>query len=465
MHSSLFSYTLSKNYPYRWFTPVVLIGGLVFLVLFSLLNFASSGYTLVTIYSCNPNATTDQTWLAKWPSILTNKARSQCEPASISIGTQLLTNNSALTYTLTNVNSSSGNLLPSLNYLNNPLQDCKVTSITTYLDHTEDRNAAQIRFSRWGADTQGRIMCNVTLDSLGPTTLNLTVGWNPIPASVSTYDFGYTFLGRNSSTQASLWWGESLLSSYFAQVTSDMNSHETETGSWGGNWTKAEVTLTPNSTVTDITDLRYYNVTFRGINEDESGEGDTGLWANPDGGTIQDLFAADSSPNIWIGVDSLGKSLESTALADLGQLSARPNILTDPNLLEYFTANFSKIKPIGPYVVGPAREDYDTLKATIGQLGLSPSTLATNYICNVPKRKPTSDLVISIAVADLVFMKTLWTIFTFIIGLVMRRKDSRTDWCERCSSSVDTNRNESKSAAQSEYEKLLVTTTSRSDLG
>jgi hypothetical protein len=41
---SLFSYPLTKRYPFPWFTPVAAVLGIVFAVLFSLLNLAADGY-------------------------------------------------------------------------------------------------------------------------------------------------------------------------------------------------------------------------------------------------------------------------------------------------------------------------------------------------------------------------------------------------------------------------------------
>ncbi len=46
MASSWFSYDLSRPYPYRWFTPVSLCGGTLFLALFTWLNFAANGFEL-----------------------------------------------------------------------------------------------------------------------------------------------------------------------------------------------------------------------------------------------------------------------------------------------------------------------------------------------------------------------------------------------------------------------------------
>ena len=44
MESSIFSYSITRPYPLRWFTPVTVVGGTVALVLFSFLNLLSTGY-------------------------------------------------------------------------------------------------------------------------------------------------------------------------------------------------------------------------------------------------------------------------------------------------------------------------------------------------------------------------------------------------------------------------------------
>lgn len=57
MHKSRFSYPISKPYPFRWFTPVTLVGGLVLAVLLSLLNLSANGFYLKTVYTSDPNST------------------------------------------------------------------------------------------------------------------------------------------------------------------------------------------------------------------------------------------------------------------------------------------------------------------------------------------------------------------------------------------------------------------------
>ena len=56
-HESMFDYGISWTYPFKWLILVVLAVSLVAIVLFSFLNFASSGYDLVVRTSSNPNTT------------------------------------------------------------------------------------------------------------------------------------------------------------------------------------------------------------------------------------------------------------------------------------------------------------------------------------------------------------------------------------------------------------------------
>lgn len=57
MYTSWFSYTITKPYPYRWFTPVAIVGGIILAVLFSLVNLAANGYYMRTVYTNDPNTT------------------------------------------------------------------------------------------------------------------------------------------------------------------------------------------------------------------------------------------------------------------------------------------------------------------------------------------------------------------------------------------------------------------------
>lgn len=57
MHTSWFSYSITKPYPFRWFTPVTIVVGVILTVIFTLVNLASSGFYMKTIYTDDPNGT------------------------------------------------------------------------------------------------------------------------------------------------------------------------------------------------------------------------------------------------------------------------------------------------------------------------------------------------------------------------------------------------------------------------
>lgn len=68
--------------------------------------------------------------------------------------TEIFTNQTGLTYTLTNVwqrrdDGSLGAPLSSLTYLNNPIQSCEIDVIQVDLE-SEDRSGSQYAFTMWG---------------------------------------------------------------------------------------------------------------------------------------------------------------------------------------------------------------------------------------------------------------------------------------------------------------------------
>ena len=181
MHSSVFSYGLSRPYPFKWFTPTVVVGRIIALVLVSLVNVATSGYQLVSTTSTNPNATqSSHSWIKGWPSFMVGQMLATCESSTIPVGTQLYTNNSALPYTLRGVwqeseKGTTRRVLGSLVYHNNQLESCSIGSVQIQM-RSLDRSATQIAQQQTGAlltaftmysieTTQGSVMLNLTTDT------------------------------------------------------------------------------------------------------------------------------------------------------------------------------------------------------------------------------------------------------------------------------------------------------------
>ncbi|CAJ0547374.1 Ff.00g041280.m01.CDS01 [Fusarium sp. VM40] len=225
-HKSYFIYAVTRPFPFQWFTPVAIIGGIVFLALFTFMNFASSSYELIVQDSLDPNATVSgRGWLHAYPSFLTTKVRPKCQPASLPVNTPFFTNNTALTYTLTSVwrNGHNGEQIisPTLTYSNNVLQNCSINSVEINFESI-DRFGNQIAFREWGAVLRSYITCQIDTP-VGSVFFDLTQTYDYVPTGIS-FDKLHTFLGsgflsRNQTTQASLWWGESLMSTYWSITT------------------------------------------------------------------------------------------------------------------------------------------------------------------------------------------------------------------------------------------------------
>ncbi len=107
-------------------------------------------------------------------------------------------------------------LQPGLTYMNNPIEDCQIHNI--HIDfQAEDRTATQYGWNAWGEVLQAFITCTIKIE-IGTTYFNLTTDYDFVPSTAQfptgRYDTQvgtFSFLTRNVTTKASLWWGESLL--------------------------------------------------------------------------------------------------------------------------------------------------------------------------------------------------------------------------------------------------------------
>ncbi|KAI0889342.1 uncharacterized protein GGS22DRAFT_177860 [Annulohypoxylon maeteangense] len=440
-YESFFTYGVSRPFPFRWFTPGAIIGGIVSLALFTFLNFASSGYNLVVQISSDPNATVSEgNWLQHWPSFLTAKVQPTCQPANLPVDSQLFTNQTALTYTLTNVwkyHEDTGDHIayPSLNYYNNVLENCSVTSIEINLE-AMDRTANQFAYSEWGALLRSYVTCRITT-SAGMVFFNLTQTYEYVPNTASYTDvykfLGTGFLSRNQTTRASLWWGETLMSTYWGAVTWEMQLERiNKTRNSERGIRKGTVSFTPNGTFSDIKDLNFLDTDYRFIVDKGSASFDVICCPSlPLPLTAGSLNAANLYPNIWIEADTLAKSTYSTVLTDLGQAAAVSNILSDESLLTYFTSNFSRIK-MANFKAGPGNASFDSLKATTGPLSVIPSVIATTYLCQVPELKSAGNLILAIIVADLVLLQSMWQLYKIVAEWYLGRRQPTANYCEGC---------------------------------
>jgi hypothetical protein len=119
--------------------------------------------------------------------------------------------------------------------------------------------------------------------------------------------------------------------------------------------------------------------------------------------------------------DALAKSFYSAISADLGRIN-KPNILTNETTLQHFTSNYSSIV-FGLLSAGPATASYDAMKAVTGKPQITSSTIFATYLCQTPKPKLTSALLISVLLANLVLLRALWSILNIFATYLAKAKN------------------------------------------
>jgi hypothetical protein len=314
-HQSCFSYSLTRAYPFRWFTPIAVCLLVIVAVLFSIINIASSGYTLVVLSTNNPNKTLEQnTWLKHWPAFVTSKTRATCQPLAIPVKTELFTRNTALTYILTGVWQEGAhdvkNISSSLIYQNHLLDDCSVHGIDMNFE-SQDRATVQLSYSEWGVRVSAYITCSINNTAEGPTNFNLTMDYNYVPPTVQygaqTGYLGRAILSRNQTTQASLYWGESLLSMSWAAACRRLQDiGMTNTSEMV---TKGTLNYRPRLGVTaGITDLSFFELDYQFIKIRPGSGNEFVLPPHGSPADIGGLDAEEAFPNIWTISDTLAKA-------------------------------------------------------------------------------------------------------------------------------------------------------------
>lgn len=436
MHSSFFNYSITRPYPYRWFTPVALMGAIVLIVLLSVMNFVQNSYSLVVEYTNDPNSTVSKgIWFENWPSYLTSGVRATCSPANLPVNTQFFTNQSGLMWTLTSVykKEDTAAALPSLTYLNNRLENCVVRQIQMDFDGTKDRQVSVSQASAWDIQIRAFTTCGMW-SPMGYTMLNLTAMYDAIqsyPVAGSS-----AFISRDPATRSSMYWAEALLSAYWVQT---VNRIDEVSYNIKPSISKGVAVLYLNGTYTDITSVKFFEIAFNFLERTESsGWGWHGPLMPIEVYIKGDDINLDPIPQIWRQVDRLGKSMYSAVLADLGQsgISPKSNIVTNATTLQQFSADFSDIAGFTPLVFTQLEtQNYTSRQHSInstGPLGVTPSTISTKYLCQVPQRKSSGDILVSVLLADLVLLQAAWKLYTFIVDIVMFRKRPSLKHCDGC---------------------------------
>ena len=263
MGKSFFSYHISRNYPFRWFTPVAVVGGITLTVLFSLINYVLTGFELVP-YTLDQPPTGQSTWYHRLSALQPN-LEANCTPVDVPVNTQFFTNHSGLTYTLSavwNDDDGKGKVAYSsgLNYYNEVFRNCSVYLIQVEMEEL-DRTANQVNSAAWGQVVRAFTTCSVKDKTGRITHINLTATYETVPPSYSAFTGPQGFITTNRETLASLWWGQSLLSAWWANVSSSLIYATNNNGT--PPFLKGLIEWVPNSEGSpDITDPSFFFMTY-----------------------------------------------------------------------------------------------------------------------------------------------------------------------------------------------------------
>ena len=195
------------------------------------------------------------------------------------------------------------------------------------------------------------------------------------------------------------------------------------------------IALFPNN-ISDITSLEFFNYTF--YFQTSTGElFYPGSWDKAVGWQTQNMSAwvNGNGPDIALQVDGFAKALYSAVLVDLGQTSS-PNALTNATALEHLLAvedNMTWLPGRKVVILGNTTgQVYDSYSSKMGPLGTKPATIYQQYACSVPQQKGPGSLIISIVIADLVFLQALFTLLNMAATYWGSTKDPSWNDCHAC---------------------------------
>ncbi|KAK2052770.1 hypothetical protein LY76DRAFT_526004 [Colletotrichum caudatum] len=424
MHRSWFSYPITKPYPFRWFTPVAVIGGLVLAVLVTLANLSANAFYLKSIYEPNPNKTEDSLngrWYRKPPFNWQTDVQAECQPHLLSVGDSFFTSNQGFRYTVESIQDSENRSQSAVRYKNNVLGGCVPTSIDIRLGKVD--TAAPSWWISWIDSTvEATASCGIVTDD-GLVTITLAI------AEAS----------RSDHKLANAYWNGVM------SAASQMNPPNRYV-------VRAGLSFTTKPSEKDIRTDTFFSL-YWWILHDDSIIINKGM-----NESIKDYNSEFyGSPTFTEGLH-YAKILHSLLSLDMGNCQL-PNLLLDDEGLRYAILapdDFNRVRggllngSAEQVVYGPDRynqipspgsnntdknltdlkKSYDLFRPLTGPLGCTNATVVTQYLCSVPEQKAWGVLVFSILLADLVFLQAAWKILTWVSDGIVERQSPEAMSCQ-----------------------------------
>ena len=455
-YCSYFQYPITKPWPFKWFTPVAVVGGIVATVLLSLINYVSTGFELQTIYTDSPrDAIPQYGWaqqqLLSWKS----NVRGTCEPQNIAVGSQIFTNHSGLTHTLSAVRNSSQASLSALRYIDEPLSDCQTTEIVVDLRRADSARASGGWWSWRDTVATANSICRIRAseDRRVKADANATFEFN-ITTTFKLQSGSLNFLlDASPENDNAKYWGGQLSAVYYMILTQRMSQLAPSSGV---SYDFGRFFLRPleQGSFADKSkfDFTFYwqqsNGTYRntdGMIKDSANRNLKYLYGKedfclPDTATSPDGCLA--YPVVADEVEAFGTAFYSLLMLDLG--STLPNALTDPNLVQdylsgHHSSRLGNSSLLASSIINPpagTQANYNNAWDKYPQyhnLGPNkPATIYSQYGCAIPVQKDGFSVFLNVLVADLVMLSGLFAILNYVTGLVLVRRGQNTMYCNGC---------------------------------
>ncbi|KAG9743041.1 hypothetical protein KCU73_g8511, partial [Aureobasidium melanogenum] len=459
-----FSYNVTRDYPYKWFTPVAIIGGIVLTALFSAINFFSTAYTMVSVTTNQPHEIEAGLYGGPFAHLFASKLQPKCDDASLAVGSTLRTNQSLFEYQLLSVITAAA---PALTYHDEVIDSCSVKSVTLDLSTWYDRPADQINASAWGLAVTIKLDCYISRPDNTTAIFDLQTKIDPIKnALIGRF--------RSKTSKPTAWiepfaghaskWAQVLMLVFLEEtITAMINQTTTPTNSatpvaqhnLSHGYIQLERSPQPSEIMQDDNYFSKASWVFFDAANNERYMGTNGA-NNADDATylVESYVHSSAWPHIWSPVDRLAKAALSAVYIDLGQYpTSIDSMVSDANTLRYWSANLSTIAEQSSIYLGISFfvnkdvtiTDYDTQQQlpidNILQLGALPdpagnatsrAKISTTYMCRQPQLKPPFNIFISILVADLVFLRTAWSLYNFMVAYFLKSRHPDANICNEC---------------------------------
>ncbi|KAH0350079.1 hypothetical protein KCU81_g2833, partial [Aureobasidium melanogenum] len=452
-----FSYNVTRDYPYNWFTPAAILGGMFLTALFSAINFFSTAYNMVSVTTNQPQEIEAGRYGGSYAHFFASKIQPKCDDAVLGVGARFRTSRSVFEHQL----SSSGSIgAPSMTYHNEVIDSCY--SYRVMLDFsTYNRPASQINISAWGLIVTVDLNCYI--DHHGDVTakrFNLQTSIDPI-SSLQTGQMHMrpTWQIDVDAGHASAW-AQVLMLSFWEEtitaITNQTNKFQgSETSTPQRTLSQGYVRLDRTSGTADMRNDHYFDMAswvFFDATKNEKHQGSIGDYYRR---TNDSYVYSTTWPNIWAPVDRLAKAAISAVYLDLGLSnpeSPKDSMVSNADNSRYCSTNLSTIVAQSPIDIDISYMDSIVTvtdcdaqqQLPIGtelQLGTLPdpagnassaATIGTTYMCRQPQLKPPFNIFVSILVADLVFLRTAWSLYNSIVAYFLKSRHPDANICDEC---------------------------------